>query len=366
MTNISSVANANRLRLEFAYDSQHRRVSKIVKSWTGSAFANPVTNLFVYDGWNLLATLTFDLSPLTSFLWGQDLSGTFNAAGGVGGLLLATFYGSLATNAFTAYEGNGNVVALINAVDASTCARYEYSPYGGTVRATGLLALQNPFRFSTKFLDAESGLVYYGWRYYNPVLGRWVGREPTIDQILQQLYLFCVNNPVCRFDIDGRTDWLLVKVGLLKILGGACTAFASGCGEVATGGAATAFAAWGVMTGGVMFATGMSQLMEGIFTPDSQNSSPRQQEMLDLPDSVGGVIGKAIGGDLGAKVGDFVESSVFLMNSARNLPVVGRGLARALGDEFGKQMLEFADDLIEGGVSAYDGLKKEDQEASEQ
>jgi len=53
MTNIANVPNSSRLRLEFAYDYQNRRVSKAVKTWTGSAFANPVTALFVYDGWDL-------------------------------------------------------------------------------------------------------------------------------------------------------------------------------------------------------------------------------------------------------------------------------------------------------------------------
>ncbi|MCW5555057.1 MAG: hypothetical protein KIS67_23195 [Verrucomicrobiae bacterium] len=50
MTNVAQVANANRLRLEFAYDYMHRRVQKVVKTWNGSAFTSPVTNRFVYDG----------------------------------------------------------------------------------------------------------------------------------------------------------------------------------------------------------------------------------------------------------------------------------------------------------------------------
>jgi len=35
-----------------------------------------------------------------------------------------------------------------------------------------------PLRFSTKYHDDETDLVYYGLRYYNPELGRWVSRDP--------------------------------------------------------------------------------------------------------------------------------------------------------------------------------------------
>ncbi|NEP84442.1 MAG: hypothetical protein F6K39_43830, partial [Okeania sp. SIO3B3] len=38
--------------------------------------------------------------------------------------------------------------------------------------------MSNVFRFSTKYLDVESGLYYYGFRYYVVELGRWVSRDP--------------------------------------------------------------------------------------------------------------------------------------------------------------------------------------------
>jgi len=36
-------------------------------------------------------------------------------------------------------------------------------------------------RFSTKYTDDETGLVYYGYRYYSPELGRWINRDPLGD-----------------------------------------------------------------------------------------------------------------------------------------------------------------------------------------
>lgn len=200
MTNVSGIANSNRLRLQFAYDSMGRRIEKVLSAWNGTTFVTQSTNLFVYDGRTLLATLSPGDSVLQSFMWGQDLSRTITKAGGVGGLLMATFAG---TNCFACFDGNGNITALVNATDKSTAARYDYSPFGEPIRETGLFARQNPFRFSTKFSDDESGLIYYGYRYYNPISGRWISRDSSGEVNGLHLYGFCRNSAIQSFDYDG-------------------------------------------------------------------------------------------------------------------------------------------------------------------
>jgi RHS repeat-associated protein len=158
---------------------------------------------FVYDGWNLIAILTSEFSLQTSFLWGLDLSGSEQGAGGVGGLLLFSDHSSPATRHFVAYEGNGNVMALVNAANGTISAQYEYSPFGETVSATGIAASSNPFRFSTKYVDSESGFLYYGYRYYNPSTGRWSSRDPIAERGGKNLYGFALNNPVNKYDVKG-------------------------------------------------------------------------------------------------------------------------------------------------------------------
>ncbi len=96
MTNVSGIANSNRFQLQFAYDYMGRRVSKQVSAWNGSAFSPQSTNRFVYDGWNLLAVINPPSSILQSFMWGQDVSGTMDQAGGVGGLLMGSISGRTA------------------------------------------------------------------------------------------------------------------------------------------------------------------------------------------------------------------------------------------------------------------------------
>jgi len=67
--------------------------------------------LYLYDGWNLVAEyslhhLSFILQ--TSFVWGTDLSGSLQGAGGVGGLLRVSDHIG-AVHYFPTYDGNGNV-----------------------------------------------------------------------------------------------------------------------------------------------------------------------------------------------------------------------------------------------------------------
>jgi RHS repeat-associated protein len=66
--------------------------------------------------------------------------------------------------------------------DPAFCAaRIEYDPYGQTTVASGSVAASNPFRFSTKYWDEETGLGCFGYRYYSPSLGRWLGTDPLLD-----------------------------------------------------------------------------------------------------------------------------------------------------------------------------------------
>jgi RHS repeat-associated protein len=207
MTNVSGIPNAQRKRLEFAYDYMNRRIQKVVSTWSGSSFTSPVTNQFVYDGWNLLAELDTSHSALRSYMWGQDLSGSMTEAGGIGGLLLVADHVPVTdTCQFVGYDGNGNVTALVSAADQSVSARYEYSAYGELLRSTGPLAMANPFRWSTKFGDEESGLVYYGHRYFSPERGRWFGRDPVEEDGGINLYAMVLNSPANSYDPLGLTS----------------------------------------------------------------------------------------------------------------------------------------------------------------
>jgi RHS repeat-associated protein len=195
-------------KLEFAYDCQGRRVGK--KSYSGSTVLGwtlTSDRRFLYDGWNLIAELATDNGQLTTdktYTWGLDLSGSMQGAGGVGGLLaISTTDNGLLITSYPAYDGNGNVMALVNATAGAASARYEYDPFGNTLVAVGETAASNVFRFSTKYTDPETGFCYYGYRYYNPELGRWLNRDPIKEVGGINTYAFCCNDSLSFTDLCG-------------------------------------------------------------------------------------------------------------------------------------------------------------------
>jgi RHS repeat-associated protein len=126
-------------------------------------------------------------------------------------------YGSQTTNCFVTHDGNGNVMALINTADGTFLANYDYGPFGEVLRTTGPIANSNPFGFSTKYQDDESGLYAYALRYLNTPTGGWLSRDPVGEGGGRNLYCFVGNCPVVLFDPDGRMslrifEWQLPRI----------------------------------------------------------------------------------------------------------------------------------------------------------
>ncbi len=179
-----------------------RRVQKTVSSYGGGAWTQDKEILFVYDGWNLIEEITDDGSTPSSryMVWGLDLSQSLQGAGGIGGLI-ATVDSSVTYH--FCYDGNGNVGQLIDSSDGSIEAAYQYDPYGNLVGSTGDYADDNSYRFSTKYFDIETELYYYGYRYYDAGLGRWLNRDPIEEDGELNLYRFGKNNPIFGYDLFG-------------------------------------------------------------------------------------------------------------------------------------------------------------------
>jgi RHS repeat-associated protein len=84
-------------------------------------------------------------------------------------------------------------------IEFAILLHYEYSPFGETIVSAGPMKDEFAFRFSTKYFDPETGLYYYGYRYYSPGVGRWVSRDPIGERGGRNVYEF-VGNRMSRFD----------------------------------------------------------------------------------------------------------------------------------------------------------------------
>jgi RHS repeat-associated protein len=89
-------------------------------------------------------------------------------------------------------------------------------PFGEPLRQTGPIAAGNPFRFSTKYPDQETGLLYYGYRYYNPATGRWLSRDPMEEDGGENLYCSVRNQTTTSIDLLGL---LQVQMTLPSVTG---------------------------------------------------------------------------------------------------------------------------------------------------
>src|SRR5690606_4890637 len=122
--------------------------------------------------------------------------------------LLSSEVKSPAATFYPAYDGNGNIAGWANGSGTSQDRR-DYSPFGQLVTrykldASGSAALAKVnFGFSTKYTDAESGLLYYGYRYYDPVTGRWISKDPIGERGGVGLYAIQGNALLRSFDILG-------------------------------------------------------------------------------------------------------------------------------------------------------------------
>ena len=190
-------------RIVNTYDYMSRRVRKEV--FTGST--KDVDLAYIYDGWNVVRELNMlPETPvvLREYVWGLDLSLSLQGAGGVGGLLAVRVNaeGESAVS-YATYDANGNVSEYIDAVSGNVAGHYEYDAFGNLTKETGDNDGDFPHRFSTKYLDGQTTLYYYGHRFYSPELGRWLSRDPIGEMGGFALYIFVDNDSLSDLDSMG-------------------------------------------------------------------------------------------------------------------------------------------------------------------
>jgi len=213
------------IRVRNAYDYRHRRTSKTVQRLNAATALPPSPPVelregealemrtFVYDDWNLIHETVYTVdSGVTNvteiqYFWGLDLSGTIQGAGDVGGLLAVSRNGQLY---FPTFDNNGNVTKYIDE-SGNVVAAYEYDDFGRTISQTGPLADFFRHRFSTKYYDPETGLYYYGYRFYSSTWRIWLNRDPIEETGGLQLQCFLENSPL--YHIDGLGEAVFIMVG---------------------------------------------------------------------------------------------------------------------------------------------------------
>jgi len=100
--------------------------------------------------------------------------------------------------------------------------RYRYDAYGavtvldadGSADADGLSDVENPYVFTGRRLDVESGLMQYRNRYYSPTLGRFMSRDPQQHHDSHDLYSYVGERPTTRSDPTGEARHVIYECSL--------------------------------------------------------------------------------------------------------------------------------------------------------
>ena len=100
----------------------------------------------------------------------------------------------------------------ITNLDGEVVQRIEYVSFGEVFIEERNNVWNTPYLFNAKEFDEETGMYYYGARYYEPRLSLWMSTDPLEEEYPNiTTYGFCHNNPLILIDPDGMRDYFNEK-----------------------------------------------------------------------------------------------------------------------------------------------------------
>jgi RHS repeat-associated protein len=198
----------------YTYDGDGERVKKLVPS---GAEGSTGTLYFTGSGSDPLAETDLSGAIQHEFVY-------FN------GKRIARLDGTGATPTIHYYFSDhlGSASVVTNADGTVIEEESDYYPYGGERVVTDLLPDQN-YKFTSKERDPESGLDYFGARYYSSSTARWLSPDWAAnatavpyaeygDPQSLNLYGYVQSRPITNADVDGHDAWDILKGGTIGAL----------------------------------------------------------------------------------------------------------------------------------------------------
>jgi len=177
-------------RTEYRYDAFNRRLSKE----TIFEGVSEKTTRYLWDGDDEIGAVDerdqiFELRILAEGLGAE-----------IGAAVLLELQGR---SYVPIHDHRGCLIVLVDLDSGQVVQEYTYDAFGQQQGDAPL----SPWRFSSKRVDEESGLVFFGRRYYSPVMGRWITQDPEGLDNGRNLYAFVSNCPLTRLDLYGLREW---------------------------------------------------------------------------------------------------------------------------------------------------------------
>ena len=193
LTGVQITQGSNINQYAFAYDPFGRRISKCkVINNTCSETTN-----YVYDGQNIIMEYDQSGNVTAKYTHGPNIDDPLAVQQGTN-----TYYYHA--------DGLGSITALSN-TSGNVVQTYSYDSFGN-ITATGNIS--QPFTYTGREYDSETGMYFYRARYYDPKVGRFVTKDPigfAGDDV--NLYNYVGANSVNRKDPSGKIDPVIFLIG---------------------------------------------------------------------------------------------------------------------------------------------------------
>jgi RHS repeat-associated protein len=166
----------------FKYDPFGRRIQKAFTQNSTTTTTN-----YLYDGANTIEELDGSSNEVARYSQGATVDEE-----------LAQTRGGSTT--YYERDGIGSVTSLSSSAGVPVDT-YKYDTFGNLVASTG--SVTNPFRYTGRDYDAETGLSYYRARYYDSANGRFLNEDPAEFRQGVDFYAYAAGNPVNLTDPSG-------------------------------------------------------------------------------------------------------------------------------------------------------------------
>lgn len=194
--------NDGKLRAAYEYDTYNRRVRKLLYDLAGPPFTLEQEVRYLYDEWQVIEewgddTDYFTNGPLATYVYGMDIDQPVQMITSVSAPAGAGIF-------YYHRDARNNVVAMTDTAGV-VVENTRYDDYGNFTQA---MSIGNPYLFQGRRHDAETDFYYFRNRYYDPLTGRFLQRDPVSDPTnLGNQYTFAGNNPLTGLDPSGLVWW---------------------------------------------------------------------------------------------------------------------------------------------------------------
>ncbi|MES2345296.1 MAG: RHS repeat-associated core domain-containing protein, partial [Chlamydiota bacterium] len=190
---LTEISSAEKTIL-YQYDPFSRLYSKEVVTPS-----NSTTIYYIYDKDREIGTIDENGKLLELKVLGLGLKGDIGAAIAI----------ELEDEIFAPlHDFRGNVIALLS-LDGKIVESSDFDAFGREDKP--LNTYRNPWRFSSKRTE-ETGLIFFGFRFYDPILQRFLTPDPSGFTDGPNLYAYTRNNPLSRLDLFGLDSEFLVPL----------------------------------------------------------------------------------------------------------------------------------------------------------